>query len=95
MAEVRELRPKRKQIGPEIPEPPPPTPPDNAEAIRILEAALEKAKAGAITGVCLISMGGDEVEMEHTADTFDLFSLLGHLEYLKLLLVYGEDEDED
>lgn len=95
MAEIREIRPKNKRNTPEIPPPSPPAPPNSAETIRILEAALEKAKAGEIQGVCLISMGGDAVELEHTADTFDLFSLLGHLEYLKQLLINGEEDDED
>jgi hypothetical protein len=85
MADIRPL--KRGQKPPEAPTP-------SADLVRILEQALEKAKNGEISGVCLISVTENGVECEHS-EIPDMFTMLGHLEYLKLLLVYGEEDDDE
>lgn len=83
MADIRPLRRGQK---------PPETPKVDAEMVRILEEALARAKSGELEGVCLLSFTDEAVELENSMP-MDLFSMLGHLEYLKQLLINEDAED--
>jgi hypothetical protein len=84
---VADIKPLRR--GQALPEPPK----ENAELLEFLRELTEKAEKGEIEGVLVVVLHENHAEYEQVG-VDDGFQAIGHLEYLKKLLMEGDDEYE-